>query len=99
MTKEDEAAEAAGEAMERALMKATRAVEQELLRVVKTGEDSIDRLALRIAEVLASAAIDSVLGAASSGSQGEAQACGFSGSVNQVASAVTRAARRGVRFT
>ena len=58
---EDEA-RAAGDALEAALMRATQAVERELARIVKTGEDNLDRLARKIAETLAQLAIDGVIG-------------------------------------
>lgn len=101
MAKEDEAAKAAEEAFELALLKATRTVELELARIVKAGEDDLDRLARKIAETLARMAIDGAMGAvldgggAGSGSEGS----GTQGSVNQIAAAVARAARRGARFT
>ncbi len=50
---QDDAAKAAGDALERALLKATQSVERELVRIVKTGEDDLDRLGRRIAETLA----------------------------------------------
>ena len=59
---QDEAAKAAGDALEAALMKATQTVERELARIVRTGEDDLDRLARKIAETLAQLALDGVLG-------------------------------------
>lgn len=49
MAKDDEAAQLAGEALEQALLKATRSVETELARILKRGEDDLERLAGRIA--------------------------------------------------
>ena len=100
MTKDDEAAQAAGDALEQALLKAARVVELELARIVKSGEDDFDRLANRIAETLARLAVDGAMGAffdhgPVSASTGE----GAHGSINQVAALVARAARRGARFT
>lgn len=100
MTKEDEAALAAGDALEQALLKATRVVELELARIVKNGEDDLDRLANRIAETLARLAVDGAMEAVfdrapASASTNESAL----GSINQVAALVTRAARRGARFT
>lgn len=101
MTKEDEAAQAAGDALEQALMKATRSVELELDRIVKRGEDDLDRLAGRIAETLARLAIDRAIGAVLEGSTPVANETwdGAAGSINQLAVAIARAARRGARFT
>lgn len=100
MTKEDEAAQAAGDALEQALMKATRAVELELARIVKSGEDDLDRLANRITETLARLAIDGAMGTVFDRAPVSANADeGAHGSINQVAALVARAARRGVRFT
>ena len=101
MTKEDEAAQAAGDALEQALLKATRSVELELARIVKRGEDDLDRLAGRIAETLARLAIDGAIGAVLEGSAHVANETrdGAAGSINQLATAISRAARRGARFT
>ena len=41
-TRETEAAKAAGDALEQALLKAAQSVERELARIVKTGEDDLD---------------------------------------------------------
>ena len=100
MTKDAETAQAAGDALEQALLKAARVVELELARIVKSGEDDFDRLANRIAETLARLAVDGAMGAVFdhgpvSASAGE----GAHGSINQVAALVARAARRGARFT
>lgn len=102
MAKDDEAAQAAGDALEQALLKATRVVEIELARIVKSGEDDLDRLARRTAETLAQLAIDRTLGAAfdlqapTPVIRGES---GVAGSIDQIATAIARAARRGSRFT
>lgn len=92
----DEAARAAGDALEAALLKATQTVERELLRIVKSGEDDLDRLARRIAETLAQLALDGLLAEAPGGAR--PADVGVS-SVNQIASVLAQAARRGVRFT
>lgn len=100
MTKEDEAAQAAGDALEQALLKATRVVELELARIVKSGEDDLDRLANRIAETLARLAVDGAIGAVFDGAPASASSGDSAhGSINQVAALVARAARRGARFT
>ncbi len=98
---EDEAAKAAGDALEQALLKATRVVELELARIVKAGEDDLDRLARRIAETLARMAIDGAMGPALDGQAPAANSgsSGVQGSINQVAAAIARAARRGARFS
>lgn len=98
-TRETEAAKAAGDALEQALLKATQSVERELARIVKTGEDDLDRLARRIAETLARLAIDGLIGDASGTGAGAPQSDGAAGSLNQIATALARAARRGARFT
>lgn len=97
MADQDEAAKAAGDALERALLKATQAVERELARIVKTGEDDLDRLARKIAETLAQLALDGVIGGL--GHAGEAPREDGVPSFNQVAAALAKAARRGMRFT
>ena len=56
MSEQEDAAKVAGDAMERALLKATQTVERELARIMKTGEDDLDRLARKIAETLAAEA-------------------------------------------
>ena len=100
MNKEDEAAQAAGEALEQALLKATRSVEAELARVLKRGEDDLDRLVGRIGEALARMAIEGVIGAGSGapGSSADGDRGGGEPSMNQVATALLRAARRGGRL-
>jgi hypothetical protein len=92
----DEAARAAGDALEAALMKATQTVERELARIVRAGEDDLDRLARRIAETLAQLALDGVIGGMGAGPRGDAET--QPSSINQIASALARAARRGARF-
>lgn len=94
---QDEAARAAGDALEAALLKATQVVERELSRIVKSGEDDLDRLARRIAETLAQLALDGVLGGGFEGARPAADA--EVSSVNQIAGALAKAARRGMRFT
>lgn len=94
---ENEAAQAAGDALEAALLKATRTVERELSRIVKAGEDDLDRLARRIAETLAQLALDGLLGEVGERSRPAADA--GASSINQIAGALARAARRGSRFT
>ena len=89
----DEAASAAGDALEAALLKATQTVERELARIVKSGEDDLDRLARRIAETLAQLALDGLLGETVQTPRTAAEA-GVS-SVNQIAGLLTKAARRG----
>lgn len=93
----DEAASAAGDALEAALLKATQTVERELARIVKSGEDDLDRLARRIAETLAQLALDGLLGETVQTPRAAADA-GLS-SVNQIAGLLAKAARRGMRFT
>lgn len=98
MSEPDDAAKAAGEAMERALLKATQTVERELARIVKTGEDDFDRLARKIAETLAQLALDGLLGGIDGGGR-DTQRDGGLSSLNQIAAALARTARRGGRFT
>lgn len=97
MADQDEAAKAAGDALEAALMKATQTVERELARIVRTGEDDLDRLARKIAETLAQLAIDGVIGSVMGGVEPKADA--GPASVNGLAAALAKAARRGSRFT
>lgn len=85
-------AQTAADALERSLLKAVGNVEAELSRVLRTGESELDRLARMAAEVLAKLVVDGVAGPA----PGSADAAG---SLNQIAAAVVRAARRGARFT
>jgi hypothetical protein len=93
----DEAASAAGDALEAALLKATQTVERELARIVKSGEDDLDRLVRRIAETLAQLALDGLLGETVQTPRTATEA-GVS-SVNQIAGLLAKAARRGMRFT
>jgi hypothetical protein len=93
----DEAASAAGDALEAALLKATQTVERELARIVKSGEGDLDRLARRIAETLAQLAFDGLLGESAQTPRTATEA-GVS-SVNQIAGLLANAARRGMRFT
>ena len=97
MADQDEAANAAGDALEAALMRATQTVERELARIVRTGEDDLDRLARKIAETLAQLAIDGVIGSVMGG--GEAKTDSGPSSLNGVAAALAKAAQRGSRFT
>jgi hypothetical protein len=98
MTEEqDEAARAAGDALEAALLKATQAVERELTRIVKSSEDDLDRLARRIAETLAQLALEGLLSA--DGERSTPATDAGASSVNQIAGALAKAARRGMRFT
>ena len=100
MTKEDEAAQIAGEALEQALLKATRSVEAELTRIVKRGEDDLERLAGGIAETLARLAVEGMISGGSNSVEqaGADDRRGSDASLNQMATAVVRAARRGGRF-
>jgi uncharacterized heparinase superfamily protein len=92
---QNEAVRGAGDALEAALLKATQTVERELARIVKAGEDDLDRLALRIAETLAQLAIDGVLGEPRSRTAADDAPT----SLNQIAGMLAQAARRGARFT
>jgi hypothetical protein len=98
MTKEENA-EAAGQLFETALLKAAQSLERELTRIVRTGEEDIERLARRLADVLASAAIDHAVAAVFGEAQSDPSITeGALGSTNQIAAAVARAAVRGARF-
>jgi phage-related minor tail protein len=99
MNEQDNAAKAAGDTLEQALLKATQSVERELARIVKTGEDDLDRLARKIAETLAQLALDGALGGLDGGGAREAGTTGGASSFNQIATALAKAARRGGRFT
>ena len=98
MNEDDEAATAAGEALEAALLKATRTVEGELTRIVRTGEADLERLAQRIAETLARLALDGAFGAATPVAA-PVESNGPASSFNQMAAALARAAMRGARFS
>jgi len=89
----EEQSRAAGEMLERSLLKAVSSVETELTRVMRTGEADLDRLAQRITQTLAQLAVDSVFGG------GGAEGGDGAGSPNGIAAAIARAARRGSRFT
>jgi hypothetical protein len=89
----EEQSRAAGEMLERSLLKAVSSVETELARVVRTGEADLERLARRITETLAQLAVESVFGGGNAGGSDVA------GSLNGIATAIARAARRGSRFT
>lgn len=97
MIKDDEAAQIAGEALEQALLKATRSVEAELARILKRGEDDLERLAGRIAETLARLAVEGVMGVGSMPTATDNRQ-GGEPSPNDIATAFVRAARRGGRF-
>lgn len=92
-----ERAQATADMLERKLLKAVDAADTELARVIRNGEADFDRLARRIAETLAQLAIDSAFGAGSGDARSEGRDAGAS--LNRVATAVARAARRGSRFT
>lgn len=96
MDREDEALLAKAALFEDAMLKSARAVELELERVMKRGEDQLDRLAARIAEVLAREAVDGALDAVLGG--GEQSVSDPRGSANQAASVIARVVRRGTRF-
>lgn len=100
MTKDEEAAQVAGEALEQALLKATRSVEAELTRIVKRGEDDLEQLAGRIAETLARLAVEGMISAGSVPVEPMMvdDQRGNEPSLNQIATALVRAARRGGRF-
>lgn len=98
-TKETEAARSAGDVLEQSLLKAAHSLERELARIMKAGEDDLDRLARRIAETLARLAMDGVLGGTTDAGADASLGAGSNGSLNQVAAALARAARRGARFT
>lgn len=91
----EEQSRVAGEVLERSLLRAVSSAESELARVVRSGEAELDRLALRITETLAQLAIDGVLGARPV----QADSGAAPASLNGIAKAVARAARRGARFT
>lgn len=96
MDKDDEALLAKAAVFEEAMLKSARAIELELERVMKRGEDQLERLAARIAEVLAGLAVDGVLNAVLGG--GEQSVAADAGSANQTAALIARAVRRGARF-
>lgn len=96
MNRDDEELLAKAAVFEDAMMKSTRAIELELERVVKRGEDQLERLAARIAEVLARVAIDGAMNAVLGG--GEQPSVDTGGSANQMAAMIARAVRRGSRF-
>lgn len=83
-------AQAMADLLERSLLKAVGSVEAELARVMRAGEADIERLARTVVEILGQ------LGAASTAAPAGSDAAA---SLNQVAAAVTRAARRGARFS
>ncbi len=83
----------AGEMLERSLLQAVSSVENELTRVMRAGEMDLERLAQRIASTLAELAIDGAMRSSQS-TGGDAAT-----SLNGLATAIARAARRGARFT
>ncbi len=97
MDNDDEALLAKAAMFEDAMLKSARAIEVELERVMKRGEDQLERLASRIAEVLARVAVDGTLDAVLGGGEQSLSDAG-SGSANQTASLIARAVRRGARF-
>ena len=90
----DERSRVAAEMLERSLMNAVGRVETELGRVMRTGEADLERLAGLVVEIVARLATAGVAGGA--GSAGEANAAG---SINEVATTIARAVRRGSRFS
>ena len=95
---QDEAAQRAAEAMEQALLKATQRIESELARIVRTGEDDLDRMARRFFQRFAELALAGVLDSALGGAGPDAANDATRSSINQAAAAIARAARRGARF-
>ena len=87
-----ERSRAAAEMLERSLLKAVGAVETELARVVRTGETDIERLAGLVVEIVAKLSAAAPSGAPDVGSDAQ-------GSLNQIATAIARAVRRGARFS
>ena len=97
---QETAAKAAGDALERALLKATQSVARELVRIVKTGEDDLDRLGCKIAKTLAQLALNGRLGGLGGGAVRDPPADEGSLSwFNQTAKALAKVAHRGMRFT
>lgn len=88
-----ERSRAAAEMLERSLMKAVGSVEAELARVVRAGETDIERLAGLVVEIVAR------LGAAAPSGGSAPDGAKAQGSLNQVATAIARAVRRGARFS
>lgn len=88
-----ERSRAAAEMLERSLLKAVGAVETELARVMRTGEMDIERLAGLVVEIVAR------LGAAGVSGGGAPAPAETQGSLNQIATAIARAVRRGARFS
>jgi hypothetical protein len=99
MNDENEQALAAGEALERALLSAAQSVERELARIVKTGEEDLDRLARKIAETLAQLALDGVMNTVIGDPAAPTRSDPGLSSINGIAAALAKAARRGARFT
>jgi hypothetical protein len=99
MDEREKNAQVAGDALEQALMRATATVERELARIVKAGEDDLDRLARKIAETLAQLAIDGVIGGVMGETGSSPRGEGGAASLNGLAAALAKAARRGARFT
>ena len=93
----DDLARGAGDVLEAALLKATQTVERELARIVKAGEDDLDRLARRIAETLAQLALDGLLEGGAEGARSHSDV--GPSSINQIAGMLAKAARRGARFS
>ena len=70
MADEQDSARQAAEAMEQALLKATQSVERELARIVRSGEEDLDKLARRFFQRFAEMALESVLDGAFGGAGG-----------------------------
>ena len=96
MDRNDEALLVKAAVFEDAMLKSARAIELELDRVIKRGEDQLERLASRIAEVLAGVAIDGAVNAVLGGREQSSADTG--GSANQTAAMIARAVSRGSRF-
>jgi hypothetical protein len=86
-----------GDALAAGLLNATQTVERQPTRIVKSGDDDLDRLARRIAETLAQLALDGCLGGYVERST-PASDTGAS-SMDRVAGPPAKPARRGTRFT
>jgi hypothetical protein len=96
MDRDDEALLAKAAVFEGAMLKSARAIELELERVMKRGEDQLERLAARIAEVLARVALDGALDAVLGNREQSLDVDG--GAANQTAALIARAVQRGSRF-
>ncbi len=99
MAESGDEARIAGEHLEAALLRATQAVERELGRIVKAGEDDLDRLARKIAETLAQLALDGVMGSVLEDGRSPRSQTSAPSSLNGIATALAKAVQRGGRFT